>query len=535
MRETLHLTGDAATYRRLLGLWVCCVVAATVVSMRTIGNSSACLTPDEAFSWRVTQRPWAQMLDCVARDTHPPGYFLLLKGWVIVWGDSPSALRSMSVLFGLLAVGVTFLAVRTWTMTGSGAAKVHSWRCAGPALVVTLAAAGSQQVEAAFTARMYSQGAFCCALTQLFLARALLAEASRGRALFGYALAVAGFLYTHHYALFTVAAQASLVLALCAQCRIRRQRGAGRILASYALALLAAFALYSPWAPVLVEQIRRVDAGFCESGATIADVSRSFALWCIGFNSAQTVWVWCWVAFAAVGIIAAFRAAPFGASFFCWQAVIPWVLCLRPWAIGAPVILADRYFTFAQLSLFCLWGIALQSIKEPVRRACYATAILAFVGWGTAAAISARLAQPSPLIAAAAQMCGELRRADLVVVSGPGDVNLHRYYCRRMGRADIRFRCKLEFAHVRGLVAHAASLVDVDVLRRDDVFPDGGRLWVCAREDSAFALVPPNARIIGRRVFGGRRGPRWALLHCAVGERDERVIEHALQAGGSGA
>ncbi len=362
--------------RRPLEACVCAILAATVVGIRTIGNSAACLTADDAFSWRVTQRPLAQMLKCVARDTHPPGYFMLLKGWVTLWGDSPVALRGMSAFFGVIAVVVVYMAAATWTTMRTGATNSHGCSANWPWLSAALAALGSQQIEASWTARMYSQGALCCALSQYFLSRALSTAAPSGRGLFGYALAAAAFLYTHHYAVFTITAQAVFVLAVIVRRYASGDKQVGRSAAGYALALLSAFALYSPWAPVLAAQARCVDAGFCESGAALGEVSRSFAYWCVGCRNWHTVWTWCWLAFAAIGVAAAFRATPFGASFFCCQAVVPWLLCLRAWPVGAPVIVADRYFTFAQLSLFCLWGIGWRGIKGPVKSACYATAML---------------------------------------------------------------------------------------------------------------------------------------------------------------
>src|SRR5205807_2526882 len=67
------------------------------------------LTNDESFSWRLTQYPPAEVIQRTGADVHPPLYYLLLQGWVTIWGDSPAALRGLSVLFGVLAVFMVYL------------------------------------------------------------------------------------------------------------------------------------------------------------------------------------------------------------------------------------------------------------------------------------------------------------------------------------------------------------------------------------------------------------------------------------------
>ena len=69
------------------------------------------VTSTEAFSWRVATFPLDELLRSVARDTHPPGHFLLLKAWMSVFGDSPFAIRSLSAACGVLCVPLMYLLV----------------------------------------------------------------------------------------------------------------------------------------------------------------------------------------------------------------------------------------------------------------------------------------------------------------------------------------------------------------------------------------------------------------------------------------
>ena len=57
---------------------------------------------DEYHSWMVADSGWVDAWRFVLGDVHPPTYFALLKVWVTGFGDSPLALRSLSLLFHLI-------------------------------------------------------------------------------------------------------------------------------------------------------------------------------------------------------------------------------------------------------------------------------------------------------------------------------------------------------------------------------------------------------------------------------------------------
>ena len=72
---------------------------------------------DEAFCWKMIGFPVGEIWTRSALDNHPPLYFYLLWGWARVFGDSPQALRSLSVLLGLATVVGAYFLVR---QIGSG-------------------------------------------------------------------------------------------------------------------------------------------------------------------------------------------------------------------------------------------------------------------------------------------------------------------------------------------------------------------------------------------------------------------------------
>src|SRR5690242_9145496 len=77
------------------------VVVAFCLRLHRIGAEELWL--DEAFSFRdVTVAGW---LGALRFKDVPPLYPLLLHGWIRLAGDSESALRLLSALFGTLFVG----------------------------------------------------------------------------------------------------------------------------------------------------------------------------------------------------------------------------------------------------------------------------------------------------------------------------------------------------------------------------------------------------------------------------------------------
>ena len=54
---------------------------------------------DESVSFALSNLPLTQLITHVARDSHPPLYFVVLKIWRGCFGDSLFALRSLSLVF----------------------------------------------------------------------------------------------------------------------------------------------------------------------------------------------------------------------------------------------------------------------------------------------------------------------------------------------------------------------------------------------------------------------------------------------------
>lgn len=90
-------------------------------------------------------------------DVHPPGYYLLLKVWILIFGDSTIAARILSVIFGVLLIYITYLLARKYF--GKTTAYLSSLFMA----VSPLGVYYSQEI------RMYSAAAFFSGASFWFL------------------------------------------------------------------------------------------------------------------------------------------------------------------------------------------------------------------------------------------------------------------------------------------------------------------------------------------------------------------------------
>jgi mannosyltransferase len=198
------------------------------------------LWADEGNSAALALRSLSSITRDAAHDIHPPLYYYLLHFWVLLWGNSEIALRSLSALAGTLLVGVTFVLGR----------ELFNRRVAYVAAF--LAAVAPFQVYYSQEARMYILVALWSALAVLFAVSWIRSWTAPGdsprrhpaRCALLYVCFTTAALYTHYFA-FTIPLVTNIAygLGMIACSSLRRLRR----LAIWAGAQLVIVVLYLPW------------------------------------------------------------------------------------------------------------------------------------------------------------------------------------------------------------------------------------------------------------------------------------------------
>jgi len=173
------------------------VALAALLRFVQLGHDS--LWVDEAFSARIADTSFASLFGAAtSHDPNPPLYYVLLHGWIRMFGDSEVALRSLSAVVGVALVLVVF---------GLGR------RLGGSRVGLTaalLAAVSEFLVHYSQEARVYSLLALLATASYFFFLA--LPDEPRTGVIVGYVVSTTALLYAHTYGLFVLAAQVAFVV-----------------------------------------------------------------------------------------------------------------------------------------------------------------------------------------------------------------------------------------------------------------------------------------------------------------------------------
>lgn len=114
---------------RLLAVGVALVLLATALRFHRLEAQS--FWNDEGNSARLSERSIPAILEGTASDIHPPLYYLLLRGWRELAGETEFGLRSLSAFAGVLTVAVTMALARVIDRRPLAAARRSGFRVAG--------------------------------------------------------------------------------------------------------------------------------------------------------------------------------------------------------------------------------------------------------------------------------------------------------------------------------------------------------------------------------------------------------------------
>ncbi|MBL7063818.1 MAG: glycosyltransferase family 39 protein [Anaerolineae bacterium] len=223
---------------------------------------------DEGNSARIAERPLDLILEGAAGDIHPPGYYLLLHYWRALFGQSEFALRSLSVVAGLVLIIFTYLLGRRLFGAVTGL------------MAAFLAAISPFAIYYSQEARMYALLAALSVASTFFAIRTLQSANLHSpfsilHSFAAYILTTAAGLYTH-YAFPFILLVNNIIFGLWWLIVARRSEHCWRWLLLWAGAQVAIVVLYLPWLPIALGSVTGWSAagGEYELGRALLDVLR---------------------------------------------------------------------------------------------------------------------------------------------------------------------------------------------------------------------------------------------------------------------
>ncbi len=219
---------------------------------------------DEGNTARLSERSIALIIEGTASDIHPPLYYILLRGWRELVGESEFALRAFSAFVGVLTIPVVI--ALGWMIAGKRPYLVAL--IAGLATTVNPALIYYSQ-----EARMYALLGFLATLSTLLLVKWL--RASFRFSLFSfqsvvwagaYVLCATAGLYTQYFFPTVLVAHNLIVLFILIRLVFNKQQSTGnsqqgtsrithhasRIFLSWCAIMILTFLLYLPWLPIFI-------------------------------------------------------------------------------------------------------------------------------------------------------------------------------------------------------------------------------------------------------------------------------------------
>jgi 4-amino-4-deoxy-L-arabinose transferase-like glycosyltransferase len=394
---------------------------------------------DEGNSARLSERSIALIIEGTASDIHPPLYYLLLRGWREILGDSEFGLRSLSAFAGIGMVATTITL---------GRRLVGPRRYAPALLAGFLVAINPALVYYSQETRMYELLALLALLSTLLLVMWLKAGGGRHFLAAGYVISVTAGLYTHYFFPAVLVTQNLIFLIWLV---FPRQSGPGRRqgkpnwstiarpLSYWFLMMLAVLILYLPWLPIYWRQAGGRQALRVPLLEFLGDGARWSAFGTTLENGAAN---WILLAYFILGALGAWFGRSRGykgirfTSTLLLSVLLPLILM---WLLGAtrPAFFKFIVVVIPPLSLLAgsgwWWTWRWRSkavLEQPIRRSLSSEPKTSSTE--SMKTISRQQLKPSILVRAGCVILG------LIVLIGSGWALLNIYYDPVYARADYR-------------------------------------------------------------------------------------------------
>ena len=359
-------TPSSASVAMVVGV----ALVALYVGVRLTNLTAYSLWGDEIFSLNAARLELAGLLDLTAQDAvHPPLFYILLRGWIAVGGDSLLWLKLFPVMTAIVTLVPLFLLAR--------ALRLGRWE---RLLAFALVAVNSYLAHYSQELRMY-QLLMLLAVTSLWaFARFLDEERRWGPALVVLLLVNLALVYSHYYGWLVVGVEGIFLLAF------RR-----RLVVPFAASIVALGLAYAPWVYKLATT-PRTRAGLSQEWRArpgAGDVARFFGTLNGPYDAA-------WLTLVGLGlfgipiVVLAVRAAREGerrdlerVALLALAVVVPVAAAFTASSLSPRSIWNPRYLIVAAAPYLLLAAIAASSLRPAWLRA---AVVVAMVGWAVGGA-----------------------------------------------------------------------------------------------------------------------------------------------------
>jgi uncharacterized membrane protein len=216
--------------------WLVVAIICLAAALRFVGLGHESLWLDEAYQVVASNNNVASILQTTIHfDTHPPLYYLLLHYWMLGFGHSEAAVRSLSACLGIISVALVY-------DVGKELFNRRTGLVASFLLAISTFALWTSQDD-----RPYSLLMALSALSFLFFVRILRADKPSKTLVLFYSLANILLLYTHIYGVFIVATEVLFMLLF--------RRNYAKAQTAFWFSLVATLIAFSPWIFVFMTSV----------------------------------------------------------------------------------------------------------------------------------------------------------------------------------------------------------------------------------------------------------------------------------------
>lgn len=345
--------------RFMLGLGALVLLA---IGLRSHGLTAVAIWCDEASSIITSRYPLPQLWFHAAHDVHPPLYYVLLHGWMAMFGDGLLSIRLLSAVPGVATVVVGALMVR----------QLASPRTA--LLAALLLALFPFAVRYSQEVRMYSWLTLLLLGATLALMQWLRRPERKGWLMLYAGLMAAGF-YTHYFTIFCVLVH---WLHVGGRSLGRGAPGVYRPLwrAPWWLANIAIALLYMPWVPKLYDQLTHLsqlqaggDVGWITPVSVWSLPSALWTFWTLGDGQLlpKALYLLLPISIVALAAVVVYsdRSTQRFRRFLVLYTFAP-MLIVFVLSLISP-LLVERYLMFAAIGLPMLVALAIAELSHTSR------------------------------------------------------------------------------------------------------------------------------------------------------------------------